>query len=261
MTIAVREPAVAGLFYPDNRSELLTQVEDQLLQNPCSGERPKALIVPHAGYIYSGGVAARAFNLLRPHSEHFSKVTVLGPSHRVPLEGLALPDCDSYRTPLGDVALDQQGIDQIADLPQVQQMSIAHAQEHSLEVQLPFLQVLLPQFKLLPLVVGRCPSALVAEVLERLWDDPNRLVVISTDLSHFHDYQDACHLDRSTSDLICQLREPLMGEQACGCYPLNGLLNLLKQRGMAVELLDLKNSGDTAGSKDRVVGYGAYAVF
>ncbi len=260
MSLVVREPAVAGMFYPDDRQQLISEIEAHLRENPAEGERPRALIVPHAGYVYSGPVAARAYNLLRPWASDIHRVVVLGPSHRYPLEGLALPDCDLFRTPLGDIPIDQQDTEALLALPQVRQLAAAHALEHSLEVQLPFLQTVLVNFTLLPLVVGRCRSEQVSEVLDLLWGDPATLILISTDLSHFHDYKEACHLDRSTCELICQLREPLMGEQACGCYPLNGLLRKLKQEPLSVKLLELKNSGDTAGSMSRVVGYGAFAV-
>ena len=261
MSMFVREPAVAGMFYPADRQSLVAEIDQQLADNPCSGGRPKALVVPHAGYIYSGGVAARAYNLLRPHADSIRRVILLGPSHRVAFQGLALPDCEYFRTPLGDVPIDLDSLALVDDMPQVKVLAEAHEQEHSLEVQVPFLQRVLTQFSLLPLVVGPCHSRDVAEVLQRLWGGAETLVLISTDLSHFHDYEEAQHLDRSTSDLICKLQEPLMGEQACGCYPLNGLLYELKQRQLGIELLELKNSGDSAGSHQRVVGYGAYAVF
>ncbi len=257
----IREPAVAGMFYPEDRQTLQRDIDRLLTENPCQGGLPKALIVPHAGYIYSGPVAARAYNLLRPHAALIKRVILLGPSHRVALEGLALPGSDIFRTPLGDIRIDRQSAARLLDLPQVQELPLAHAQEHSLEVQLPFLQTVLRAFTLLPLVVGRCTSAAVAEVLERVWGGSETLILISTDLSHFHDYRQAQQLDQSTSELICKLREPLGGEQACGCYPLNGLLRELKRRTMEVQLLELKNSADTAGSKHRVVGYGAYAAY
>ena len=258
---SVREPVVAGMFYPADRQILLDDIDIKLAENPSQGRRPKALVVPHAGYIYSGGIAAKAYNLLRPHSKTFSRVILLGPSHHYPFRGLALPGCQYFRTPLGDVPIDQESLALLKDFPQVQVIPEAHAQEHSLEVQVPFLQQVLDDFVILPLVVGPSSSQQVAEVIEKLWGGEETLILVSTDLSHFHDYPEAQHLDRSTSDLICSLHEPLMGEQACGCYPLNGLLLELKRRKLNIELLDLRNSGDTAGSKNRVVGYGSYAVF
>ncbi|OMH33598.1 AmmeMemoRadiSam system protein B [Motiliproteus sp. MSK22-1] len=258
---SVREPVVAGMFYPADRQILQNEIDIKLAENPAQGTCPKALVVPHAGYIYSGGVAARGYNLLRPYADSINRVILLGPSHHYPFQGLALPGCQYFRTPLGDVPIDLESVSLLKDLPQVQVMPEAHAQEHSLEVQVPFLQRVLDDFALLPLVVGPSRSSQVAEVIQRLWGNKETLIVVSTDLSHFHDYPEAQHLDRSTSDLICALHEPLMGEQACGCYPLNGLLRELKQRKLNIELLDLRNSGDTTGSKSRVVGYGSYAVF
>lgn len=258
----VREPAVAGYFYPQEPEVLAAQVKAELADNPLqSAQMPKALIVPHAGYIYSGPVAARAYNLLRPYKAVIKRVVLLGPAHRVPVTGMALPDCERFRTPLGDIPIDLEAVQAISDLPQVIHSALAHAQEHSLEVQLPFLQQVLGDFSLLPLVVGATSAADVAEVLERLWGGEETLIVISSDLSHFHPYQEAQLLDRQTSEMICRLDGHLVGEQACGCYAVNGLLTQLEKQQKSINLLDLRNSGDTAGDKDRVVGYGAYVSY
>ncbi|WP_207063018.1 AmmeMemoRadiSam system protein B [Motiliproteus sp. SC1-56] len=256
----VRQPAVAGFFYPDDPVVLRRDIDHYLAQNPCSGVTPKALVVPHAGYAFSGPVAARAYNLLRALAKTIRRVVLLGPSHRVPLRGLALPGCDTFMTPLGAVALDSEGMAALARMPQVRVMPSAHAQEHSLEVQLPFLQRLLDDFRLLPLVVGQCQAEEVDEVLEQVWGGRETLIVISSDLSHYHPYGEAQRLDRATSEAVCACRAQLSGEQACGAYPLNGLLHLAARRGLEIELLDLRNSGDTEGPRDRVVGYGAYAL-
>jgi hypothetical protein len=253
----VRPAAVAGLFYPGEAAALRALLAEQLAGNPARGPAPKALIAPHAGYVYSGPVAARAYNLV---TASVRRVVLLGPAHRVPLHGLALPTVTAFRTPLGDVPLDADGMRALEGLPQVLRSDDAHRLEHSLEVHLPFLQVTLGSFALVPLVVGWASSADVAAVLERLWGGPETLVVVSSDLSHYHAYADARRLDQDTAQRIENLDVPLEGEQACGAHPLNGLLTLAKSRAPRVMRLDLRNSGDTAGGRDRVVGYGAWAL-
>jgi AmmeMemoRadiSam system protein B len=259
--MSIRQAAVSGLFYPEDPETLRHSLRDYLAQAPAaSGEPPKALIVPHAGYIYSGPVAATAFARLAGARDTVRRVVLLGPSHRVPFYGLAVSGDSSYRTPLGDIPLDQEAVQELMALPQVVKLDAAHANEHSLEVQLPFLQYLLGDFVLLPLVVGDADGPQVAEVLERVWGGPETLIVISSDLSHYHDYATAQRMDRATSEAIVGLHPERLGyEDACGRIPVVGLLNLAKQRGLGGELLDLRNSGDTAGDKQRVVGYGAYA--
>lgn len=255
----VRPPAVAGSFYPADAAELRADVERYLLENPALGPQPKALIAPHAGYIYSGPVAARAYNLLQ--GKHaIRRVVLIGPSHRVPLRGLAAPSADAFRTPFGDVPLDRNALDTLSDLPQVVTADAPHAWEHSLEVHLPFLQHALGDFTLVPLAVGIASPGAIAEVLNRLWDGEETLIVASSDLSHYHPYDVARRLDEETCEAILARRTDIGGDQACGCHPVNGLLEVARRRGLSVELLDLRNSGDTAGPKDRVVGYGAFAL-
>ncbi len=259
---SVRRPAVAGSFYPADPGTLAENLKLLLPEAaPVSQGAPKMLIAPHAGYVYSGPVAASAYALLRPQTERIRRVVLLGPAHRVALRALAVPSVDRFRTPLGDIPLDRAAIDSLADLPQVQVSDAAHAQEHSLEVHLPFLQTLLPEFSLVPLVVGHVPPAAVAQVLESLWGGPETLIIISTDLSHYHDYNTARRLDRETCTAIEQFRyEDIGPEQACGCMPMAGALHVARQRGMQIQRLDVRNSGDTAGSRDRVVGYAAFAL-
>ena len=255
-----RHPAVAGMFYPADPSELRSMVQGFLAHAGTQGKLPKAIISPHAGFIYSGPVAASAYARLATGSEQIERVILLGPSHRVPFHGLAITDADYYQTPLGRIPIDQESQRQISNLPQVKLLQAAHADEHSLEVQLPFLQLVLDKFKLVPLVVGDAGSEEVAEVLERLWGGPETLIVISSDLSHYHDYLTAQRLDRATSEAIITLHPEAIGyEDACGRIPILGLLNLAKRQGLQGELIDLRNSGDTAGPRDQVVGYGAYA--
>ena len=288
-----RHPAVAGLFYPADPRELRAMVagflasaatQDKAPTTPGMEEvesrratagmpevgqrreqlpeqRPKAIIVPHAGYIYSGPVAAAAYARLGPLRGRVTRVVLLGPSHRVGFDGLALTSADSYITPLGRVPIDAGAASLLADLPQVRVLDAAHAQEHSLEVHLPFLQEVLDEFSLVPLVVGDAAPAEVGEVLERLWGGPETLIVISSDLSHYHDYATAQKLDRATSCAIEALRYEDIGyADACGRNPVNGLLYVARQRGLHVRTVDLRNSGDTAGARDRVVGYGAYVL-
>ena len=263
---SIRQPAVAGSFYPGHSGQLSADVDGFLAAAEAELEAgapvPKAIVAPHAGYVYSGATAARAYVRLKPAAATISRVILLGPCHRVALSGLALSSAEAFSTPLGSVPIDAEAARAIADLSQVQVLDDTHAEEHSLEVQLPFLQAVLDDFKLLPLVVGEASAEAVAEVLDRLWGGPETLIVISSDLSHFLDYDSARALDARTSLAIENLTPEAIGnDQACGRNPLKGLLALAKRRGLRVETLGLCNSGDTAGTKDRVVGYGAWGFF
>lgn len=262
MNSVIRQPAVAGQFYPDDPVELDAMLTDFLSQVSAQpGPAPKAIIVPHAGYIYSGPVAASAYAQLIPLRGKITRVILLGPSHRVYLRGLAASHATHFATPLGLIPLDQTAIALALSLPQVHYMDAAHSSEHSLEVHLPFLQKVLGDFSLLPLVVGETEPQDVAQVLELFWDEPHTLVVISSDLSHYHDYHSAQQRDRDTSKAIEALATERIGyDDACGRNPVNGLLQLARTHHLHVTALDLRNSGDTAGPRDRVVGYGAYSV-
>ena len=255
----VRPPAVAGLFYPAEASVLKRDVKHYLAEAKEFTYRPKALIAPHAGYIYSAPIAASAYRLLDPLRGRISRVVLLGPVHRVWVKGLALPGVNAFDTPLGTIDLDLEAMARLIDLPQVETLAAAHAQEHSLEVQLPFLQQVLGDFKLVPLAVGGATPEEVAEVLERLWGGDETLIVVSSDLSHYLPYQASSNVDKATARAILDMRTDLVGEQACGAHPINGLLLAAKHHGLRPHLLDLRNSGDTAGDRDRVVGYGAFA--
>lgn len=255
----IRPPAVAGMFYPDDPVVLSRMVQGFLAAIEPEPLRPKALIAPHAGYIYSGATAAQAYALLQPLSQVVKRVVLLGPVHRVWTPGLALPEVLAFTTPLGRVAVDLDAIATLGDLPQVQPHAAAHAQEHSLEVHLPFLQSVLADFTLVPLAVGGATPEQVAQVLDRLWGGEETLIVVSTDLSHFRPYAQAQEVDRATVAEIMALQGRLVGEQACGCHPVNGLLLAAQRHGLIPHLLDLRNSGDTAGDRNRVVGYAAIA--
>ena len=257
----VRNPAVAGLFYPADPRELHAMVADFLGAVPAAATVPKAIIAPHAGYIYSGPVAASAYARLKPARGHIARVVLLGPAHRVGFHGLALPGADFFMTPLGRIPVDQEAVKKISSLPQVRVMDAAHAAEHSPEAHLPLLPEVLGEFSLVPLVVGDAAPGEVAEVLDLLWGGPETLIVVSSDLSHYHDYRSAQKLDRATSRAIEQLRiEDIQHDHACGRNPVNGLLQVARRRGLTAKTIDLRNSGDTAGSHDRVVGYGAYIL-
>ena len=255
----VRSPAVAGTFYPDDNRQLKKMISCLLAACRSHTPPPKALIVPHAGYIYSGPIAASAYARVANGRDKISRVVLLGPSHRVPFHGLAASSAQLFTTPLGSVPVDIEALAAIKHLPQVQILDQAHQWEHSLEVNIPFLQMVLADFKLVPLVVGEASAVEVSEVLEILWGGPETLVVVSSDLSHYHDYETARRLDRSTSDAIVQFRpQDIHYEQACGRNPILGLLTAAQHHAMHAEVIDLRNSGDTAGPRDQVVGYGAY---
>ncbi len=240
-----------GMFYPAE-PENLRRMIGRFLSAAKPGPPPKAIIAPHAGYIYSGPVAASAYKRINP--EGISRVVLVGPSHRVPLRGLAGSSASFWRTPLGDVPVECPAFIPVNDA--------AHEQEHSLEAQVPFLQSVLRDFTLIPLAAGEASAEVVADVLERLWGGPETLVVISSDLSHYENYETAGAMDRAAADAILALDERgLDYDNACGLVPICGLLNLAKKKKMRAELIDLRSSGDTAGPRDQVVGYGAFAFY
>ncbi|MEN8160665.1 MAG: AmmeMemoRadiSam system protein B [Myxococcota bacterium] len=259
----VRAPAVAGLFYPGDADALRASVERSLAAvpaPPADEPPPQAVIVPHAGYVYSGPVAAFAYRRVARLADRVTRVVLLGPAHRVFLRGLAAPGADAFETPPGVVPLDRPLIDGLRDLPQVGVSDAAHAEEHSLEVQLPFLQVVLRRFSLVPLVVGDASAAEAREVIERLVGGPETLLVVSSDLSHYHAYATAQQLDADSCRAIEALAPERLGhDSACGAVPVRGLLEAARRSGWVAETLDLRNSGDTAGDRDRVVGYGAWS--
>jgi hypothetical protein len=251
---------MAGRFYPANVQALGAEV-DRLLAGATPTRlvrAPKMLVVPHAGYVYSGPVAASAYALLRPWRDQIRRVVLLGPTHRAAVRGLAMPTFAAFATPLGRVELDTAALTGLVTLPQVGISDAAHAQEHSLEVQLPFLQRALGAFTLVPLAVGSASAAEVAEVLEQLWGGEETLVVISTDLSHYLPYAEGRAKDLATVERILCLDPALDCAQACGATPLAGALLAARKHGLAPRLLDLRSSGDTAGDRAQVVGYGAF---
>jgi AmmeMemoRadiSam system protein B/AmmeMemoRadiSam system protein A len=259
----VRPPAVASLFYPGEARTLAEEVAGYLERTedaPLAPGFPKAVIVPHAGFIYSGPVAASAYDRLRPARGVVRRVVILGPCHRVPVAGLALPRAKAFDTPLGRIPVDREAIASIRALPQVVESEATHAEEHAVEVQLPFLQRVLGEFSLVPLVVGDAAPEKVAEVLDRLWGGTETLIVISSDLSHYHSYEAARRIDGATVRSILGFDPRISHEQACGATPLAGMLIAARRKGLAAKLLDCRNSGDTAGDKNRVVGYASFAL-
>ena len=248
------------MFYPANTTVLERTVADLLAAAPAAGDAAKAIIAPHAGYQYSGPTAAHAYRLLESRSKKIRRVVLLGPAHRVYLQGMALPSVNAFTTPLGDVPIDADGVERALGLPGTQISDEAHADEHSIEVHLPFLQTVLDDFRIVPIVVGVCPAHEVESVLSALWGGEETLIVVSSDLSHFHPYEIAREIDASTTARIEDRDATLRGEEACGAYAVNGLLLAAVSHGLQVRTLDTRNSGDTAGDRSRVVGYGAYAV-
>ncbi|MCX7619340.1 MAG: AmmeMemoRadiSam system protein B [Acidimicrobiales bacterium] len=267
----VRPPAVAGTFYPDRPDVLAATLDSELaaaehrLHTSASpadlGEQPKAIIAPHAGYMYSGPVAASAYVRLRPFRDRITRVVLLGPAHRVAIRTAALSSADAWATPLGEVPIDQAAARRASRLPGVVFDDRAHANEHSLEVHVPFLQrVLGTDWRMLPVVVGAAPDEVVADLIEEFFDEVGNLTVVSTDLSHYHSYDEARLLDAHTVAEIAARTKDLQPEQACGAYPVRGMLAVARRHDLAVEPVDVRNSGDTAGPRDHVVGYASFVV-
>jgi len=271
----IRRPAVAGVFYPQDPQTLRTVLAECLAQGirppaapdaadaacPARASMPKALIAPHAGYVYSGPIAASAYSTLGDAAHRIERVVLIGPSHFVPFSGLAVSRAKAFETPLGAVAVDDAARRDVLRVPQVVAADAPHANEHSLEVQLPFLQVLLGEFRVLPIAAGDASAREVAAALDCVWGNEETLVVVSSDLSHYLEYAAARSVDASTAQSILNCSTELGGEQACGCVGINGLMHVARERGLEVRLLDLRNSGDTAGERFRVVGYGAFALY
>jgi hypothetical protein len=256
----VRPAAVSGLFYPADAAILVNTIENDLNKSHQQTNLiPSALFVPHAGYIYSGPTAAMAYQYLLPLHDKVNRVILIGPSHRVGFDGLALSAADWFDTPLGLIKVNQQANDEIRQIPGVMTLEKAHAHEHSVEVQLPFLQYVLDNFEIIPIVAGQASQQLIADVLDALVIDSSSIVVISSDLSHYLEYQSAQKIDRFTSDAILNLDSSMIDSvHACGCVGIRGFLQYAEKHQLTGHLLDLRNSGDTAGTKDKVVGYGAY---
>ena len=259
--VDVITPSVAGLFYPEDPGELRRQVRTFVDSAAASGAPPKAIVAPHAGYRYSGAVAGSAYARLSRNASAIRRVVLLGPAHRVPLEGLAACSARFFETPLGAIEVERDAVERARRLPQVRERDEAFRGEHSLEVHFPFLKECLTDFRIVPFLVGRASERDVREVLDILWGGAETAIVVSTDLSHYHDYDTARAMDAVTSAAIEDLRGDALGyESACGRGALRGLLAVARARGLEADTVDLRNSGDTSGPRDRVVGYGAYAI-
>lgn len=263
LPLPVRPPAVAGTFYPGQEAALASQVDTLLRtaereqeESASAAASAKAFIVPHAGYIYSGPIAASAYACLKAQKSRIERIVLIGPAHRVYVPGVAAAGARRFATPLGPVEVD---LDWLARVPDAETSPAAHAREHSLEVQLPFLQRLLPEVRIVPLLVSDAPSHLVGPVLEALSGGPETVIVVSSDLSHYLRYEQSRAVDEQTARRILALDDSLAGEEACGCAAINGLLWVARRKGLRPRLLDLRSSGDTAGSRDQVVGYAAFA--
>ena len=271
--VTVRHAAVAGSFYPDNKQQLSAEIDDFLTPPPLSSDVPKVLIVPHAGYYYSGQVAGKAYchlkNIIENTDKNISRVILLGPSHKVALHGCAVPSCDEFCTPLGSITIDKEACKNLAEKKLAQVNDLSHQWEHSLEVQLPFLQKSLAAFTLIPIVVGDCQPEEVKLLLNTLLNQQNQekktnnsstLIVISTDLSHYHQYDSARVIDDNTIARILTLQTNIEAESACGCHALNGLLSLAAEKSWQAILVNKTNSGDVSGNKSRVVGYASFIL-
>jgi MEMO1 family protein len=271
----IRRPAVAGAFYPRNPQVLRTVLAECLAQakglqpasnaadavHPAPTSIPKALIAPHAGYVYSGPIAASAYSTIGDGAHRIQRVVLMGPSHFVPFRGLAVSRAEAFETPLGAVPIDETARREVLRVPHVVAADAPHAHEHSLEVQLPFLQVLLGDFRVLPIAVGDATAREVAAALACVWGSEETLIVVSSDLSHYLEYTAARRADAATVQSILNGSTELGAEQACGCVGINGLIHIVRKRQLELKLLDLRNSGDTAADHSRVVGYGAFALY
>jgi MEMO1 family protein len=264
LLLAVRKSALSATFFEADAQRLASNVDIYLQAPPALSQLPKIIIAPHAGHIYSGQTAGKAYALLAAYAAQIRRVVMFGPAHRVYFKGIALPGAGSFETPLGEMPLDTLGLATIADLPFINTRPDAHAQEHCLEVHVPFLQRSLPNATLVPLLVGDTPHEAVAQVMQRLWGDSETIFVISTDLSHFHTYDQANTIDSATCEKILAFDASLNHDQACGATPVNGALQLAKQRGLRITQIGRLNSGDTAGNtpegRQRVVGYASFAL-
>ncbi len=255
-----RNPAVAGIFYSADKDRLDSEVEHYLADTASPLDyQPRILIVPHAGYVYSASTAAKAYGRLQKYAAKIKNVILLGPSHRVAFRGAALPSANFFATPLGAVPVNRELTAQLAALPGFKIDDHPHKEEHSLEVQLPFLQKVLKKFKIIPVVYGEVDPGLLAQALEPLVERDDTLLVVSADLSHYNDYETARELDGHTADMVANNQAELENHMSCGADGINAALLIAKEAALRPEMLELLNSGDTSGDKQRVVGYGAWS--
>lgn len=258
-----RSPAFAGTFYSDKPQDLAATVKAFLAeaQPPESRTVAKALIAPHAGYIYSGPVAGSAYATLAARSNDIERVILMGPSHRVAFSGVAASAAHQFDTPIGPMMLDRDAVALLLKENLAREFEPAHEHEHSLEVQLPFLKQVCPNARIVPLVCGDDNWQAARAALALLWGGDETAIVISSDLSHYHDYATAQRLDADTAKSVeRRAAGDIDFEQACGATAINALLAIAAEKNLSCTTLDLRNSGDTAGPRSRVVGYGAFAT-
>ncbi len=252
---------VAGLFYPSEPEELKSMLETFVNTAKSVNNLTRAVIAPHAGYVYSGPIAGSAYKALYSSKENIKNVIILSPSHNCSFDGVATHSAQAFSTPLGDIEVNQELKEKIASLPFIKELDEAFIREHALEVHLPFIQYVLPHAKILPLVVGQTYPEEIQMLIETLWNDPSNAFVISTDLSHFLSYMQAQKLDSLTAKQFeRKLFQEIHHEQCCGYFPVRGMLKFAKEHGLKISTLDLRNSADTAGDKGRVVGYGSFMI-
>jgi AmmeMemoRadiSam system protein B len=256
-----RAPAVAGILYPADPAELAATIGRLLADAPLEAGRPKALIVPHGGLRHSGAIAAHAYRWLQLEPATITRVVLAGPAHRFAFEGIALPEADTFVTPLGRVPVDAAAKQSLLSLPWIRRTDVPHRREHAIEIQLPFLQLTLEHFTIVPLLVGHATVELVGTALRRIWGGPETLIVVSTDLSQHREYTEAQQLDHDTAERIVRCAAGLPDECACGRTIVDALLGIAAERHLVPRQFDLANSGDTGGDVSRVVGYGAFGFY
>lgn len=258
----IREPSVAGMFYPEKRLVLMQEVK-QFLQNNQPAIKPKALIVPHAGYQYSGQVAGNVYQYLKPYQNKFKKVLLIGPAHRKAFHGIGVLQDDFYNTPIGALKIEREIIEKLVDkFERVNYQDLAFNGEHCLEVQFPFLQLVLNQVSIIPTLVSHCDTERVSELIKYFWEEEETLIIISSDLSHFLDYESCSKKDFLTSQNIVSMKgENLQHDDACGQLGIAGLLQVVKEKGFNISEVSRCNSGDVTGEMSRVVGYGGYLIY
>lgn len=258
MDTEFRKPTVAGLFYPSETDNLSKLITDLLNQKPPVSFT-KMLIVPHAAYQYIGEILAQSYLHLFSRSQQIKTVVLLTPSHHIKFNGIAITSKDCYLTPFGEVIIDSDAMMTLLNFPQVVMFDDAHIKEHSIEIHLPFLQTILPSFSLVPLIIGETNSYNILEILEKLWEQEETLIIASMNLSHYQTYNIAQELDQRTSQAIESLHwQSLQTNQICNIHLISSLLQLAHQKSLTPKTIKVCNSGDLTGIKNRVVGYGAF---
>ncbi len=260
MNPSLQAAAVAGMFYPGNPAQLAAGVDGSLAKAAPPRLSPKAVIAPHAGHVYSGDIAGAAYRLLAQRKGEIKRVVLLGPNHRMPVRGIALSPAEAWETPFGPLPVDRTARDSLARQPGFAVTPMPFVNEHSLEVHLPFIHRVLGKVEILPMLVGETTTEQASRTLDALWGGPETAIIISSDLSHYHDYETCRTKDEETASGIERLQQDIcVGDRACGFHSIKGLIDQAQRRDLRVTALDVRNSGDTHGPRDRVVGYGSFA--